>query len=88
MGAPKGNRNAAKENRLWGETIRRVVTQQNSMRLRAAAEKLVEAAEAGDIAALRELGDRLDGKAVQQIAADVDTTLTVKLVQFGNDHSA
>ena len=88
MGAPKGNRNAAKENRLWGETIRRVVTQQNSMRLRAAAEKLVAQAEAGDIAALRELGDRLDGKAVQQITAEVDTTLNVNLVQFGNDHAA
>lgn len=66
-GAPKGNQNARKENRLWGETIRRVVTQDSSKRLRSAAEKLVALAEEGDVPALRELGDRLDGKPAQVV---------------------
>lgn len=71
MGAPLGNTNARKENRLWRETIHRVVTQEDSKRLRAAAEKLVELAEQGDVAALRELGDRIDGKPAQSIDAQV-----------------
>ena len=66
-GAPIGNKNAVKERRLWGDTIRRVVTQENSKRLRNAAEKLVTKAEEGDVTALRELGDRLDGKVPQAI---------------------
>lgn len=67
VGAPLGNKNAVKERRLWGETIRRVVTQGNSKRLRSAAERLVAVAEKGDVGALRELGDRLDGKVPQGI---------------------
>lgn len=76
-GAPLGNKNATKENRLWGETIRRVVTQENSKRLRAAAESLVAAAEEGDVGALRELGDRLDGKVAQPIEGEFDGKLEI-----------
>lgn len=61
-GAPKGNKNAVKENRLWGETIRRAVSQANGKKLRAIADKLIDLAEEGDIQAIKELGDRLDGK--------------------------
>ena len=67
MAAPRGNRNASKENRLWGDTVRRVVTQENSKKLRLAAESLVAQAIEGDTGALRELGDRLDGKVPQGI---------------------
>lgn len=66
-GAPKGNRNAAKENRLWASTIKRAVTQGNAVRLRNMAEALIEKAEAGDVGALKEIGDRLDGKPAQTI---------------------
>ena len=67
MGAPLGNRNAAKENRLWKETIHRVVTQNKAGLLRLAAESLVNKAVEGDVGALRELGDRIDGKVPQAI---------------------
>ena len=69
MSAPAGNQNARKENRLWAETIKRAVAQNDAVKLRAAADKLVELAVAGDVSALRELGDRLDGKPKQQIEA-------------------
>ena len=68
-GAQPGNSNARKENRLWAETIKRAVAQNDALKLRAAADKLVELAVAGDVSALRELGDRLDGKPKQQIEA-------------------
>ena len=35
------------------------------------ANKLIEMAEEGDMAAIKELGDRLDGKAVQQISGNI-----------------
>lgn len=65
-GAPEGNKNASRENRLWSDSIRRACLAQDGKKLRAIADKLVEMAEAGDIQAMRELGDRLDGKAKQQ----------------------
>ena len=69
IGGQPGNSNARKENRLWAETIKRAVAQNDAVKLRAAADKLVELAVAGDVSALRELGDRLDGKPKQQIEA-------------------
>ena len=66
-GAPIGNRNAAKENRLWASTLHRVVTQENSKRLRLVAESLLAKAIEGDVPAIRELGDRIDGKVPQGI---------------------
>ena len=63
-GAPIGNQNSIKSNRLWAETIKRVVVQGDGETLRRVAEALVLKAQEGDIAAIRELGDRLDGKSV------------------------
>lgn len=65
MGAPLGNQNSSKANRLWAETIRRAVVQSDGDRLRRIAESLLNKAEEGDIQAIKEVGDRLDGKAMQ-----------------------
>ena len=80
-GAPIGNQNARKENRLWGETIRRAVAQNDSQKLRNLADKLIELAAAGDVSALREVGDRLDGKPAQQVqlSGDADAPLVVRV---------
>ena len=64
-GAPIGNKNARKENRAWGDEIRKAVKQRK--RLRKLAEALLDKAEEGDIAALKEFGDRFDGKVAQMI---------------------
>jgi len=84
VGAPFGNTNGKKENRIWGDAIKRVVAQGNSQKLRDLAEKLVSLAEAGDVAALKELGDRLDGKPAQQVqlSGDAETPLIVSVVKF------
>lgn len=77
MGAPKGNKNSSKSNRLWAETIRRAVVQSDAARLRRIAEALLNKAEEGDIQAIKEVGDRLDGKPAQVLAGDEDNPLQV-----------
>lgn len=78
-GPPEGNNNSNKNNRLWADTIRRAVTQSDGARLRRIAEALLVKAEDGDMNAIKELGDRLDGKAVQAIEADVKGNIILTL---------
>lgn len=65
MAAPEGNTNSNINNRLWANTIKRAIAQSDAERLRRIAEALLDKAEQGDLPAIKELGDRLDGKAVQ-----------------------
>lgn len=67
MAAAEGNDYSKKSNRLWGETLRRIAAQ-DPQKLRKIAESLYARAEEGDIQAIKEIGDRLDGKAGQQVA--------------------
>jgi hypothetical protein len=67
MAAPEGNTNSSLDNRLWGNTIRRAVAQ-DPEKLRRIAERLLADAEHGDIQAIKEIGDRLDGKPAQAVA--------------------
>ena len=62
-GAPQGNQNSSKNNRMWAETIKREAIQKPE-RMRRIVEKLYDKAEEGDLAAMKEIGDRIDGKAV------------------------
>lgn len=82
MGAPKGNSNAAKENRLWGDTLRRIIAQDSTKRLHKAAETLLTKASNGDLRAIEILGDRVDGRPHQSIDATLDGTLTVNIKRF------
>lgn len=84
VGGQPDNKNSAKSNRLWAETIRRAVTQADGKKLRDIADKLIEKAAEGDIQAIKELGDRLDGKSIQSVDAKVDTTVTVEIVRFAD----
>src|SRR5688572_12540362 len=66
MGAPVGNKNAVK-NKPWADAINRALLAEDGQKLRALAEKLIARAEEGDISALREIGDRMDGKPAMAI---------------------
>lgn len=64
-GAPLGNQNAVK-GKLFYDKLRKVLTQQPE-RLDRVIERLISAAEAGEAWAIREVIDRIDGKAIQSV---------------------
>lgn len=63
-GGQIGNQNA-KKGRLFFEQLRKELVQEDAIRLRKIAKKLVEAAEDGEPWAVKEIMDRVDGKAIQ-----------------------
>jgi hypothetical protein len=63
-GAPLGNQNSSKSNRLFTETIKRLATQSEGEYNRMIAQALIDKAISGDMAAIKEYGDRIDGKAI------------------------
>ncbi len=83
MAAPLGNRNAAKA-KLWQAAIERALEKRGGgdkiKALNELAEKFLAHCEQGDLAAFKELGDRLDGKPAQAIVGggDDEPPLTVK----------
>lgn len=66
MAAPKGNTNATKGS-LWADALRMELAQ-DKKRIRRLTCALLDKAETGDVSALKEIGDRLDGKALQSIS--------------------
>ncbi len=64
MGAPKGNTNARKENRVITDALRRAVAQ-NPNKLKKACEAVLDKAVEGDLYAFNAIADRLDGKPAQ-----------------------
>lgn len=75
-GAPHGNQNAAKA-KVWAAAIHRALERRQTadQRIKAIdelADKLLEACYEGDLSALQELGNRLDGKPAQVIVGDED----------------
>lgn len=72
MAAPVGNSNAAK-GKAWADAVKRAIRtkygKEWEQSLEELAAKLVEAADQGDLQALKEVGDRIDGKPKQQIEA-------------------
>lgn len=75
-GAPKGNTYAANHKRPWAEALQRALEvhkpADKRQRLDALAASIVAKAMDGDIAALKEIGDRLDGKSKQQLELSQD----------------
>lgn len=67
MGAPVGNKNAANA-KLWKAAIERALDKRGAGDRMAAldslAEKLLSLCDQADLQALKEFGDRIDGKAV------------------------
>jgi hypothetical protein len=63
-GAPTGNQNG-KRGKLFYDALRVALVQEDRAKLRKITEKLVKAAEDGEAWAIKEIIDRVDGKAIQ-----------------------
>lgn len=91
MGAPLGNQNARKGG--WRDALIAAANEQvkgdpaKRRKLHAIADKLVELAQQGEIQAIKELGDRLDGKAPQAITGADGGPLEVVEVPWVRDRS-
>lgn len=77
MAAPVGNQNAARA-KVWRAAIERALERRTQSRtdgikeIDALADKLLTLVAAGDLPALKEFGDRIDGKPAQAIVGDSD----------------
>ena len=65
--AQEGNTNQSKTKPFW-RAIDKALAQEDGKRLRAAAEKLLDLAASGEQWAVKELADRMDGKAAQALS--------------------
>jgi len=74
-GAPIGNQNAIKP-KIWSDALRKAIIQNDN--LSKLADALILKALEGDVSALRELGDRLEGKVTQQIEQNTNLTADVE----------
>jgi hypothetical protein len=86
MGAPVGNQNAAKA-KVWAAAIDRALEARASRleqknALDALAEVLLEKAAHGDITALKELGDRLDGKPTQDLSTSTPLQIEAQVFSW------
>ncbi len=85
-GGQPGNQNAVKAKR-WQQAIDRALAERSKAKgieaLDELAEKLLANAEAGDMTALKELGDRLDGRPAQSLtlAGDADNPLVATITR-------
>lgn len=87
MAAPIGNQNAAKA-KVWSAAIQRALDRRQpaDQRIKAIdelADKLLDACYGGDLAALKELGDRLQGKPAQAIIGgdEGDPAVTLRVIE-------
>ena len=81
-----GNNHSSKYNRLMNDTLRRILIQNEGLRARTINEALVTKAEDGDVSAIREVFDRMEGKAVAKTeisgidGADIPLNIGIRFV--------
>ena len=86
MAAPR-NPKGQKPEKIWRDAVMRAVKRaqkgQKSKRLELLADQLVQEGLDGNVVALKEIGDRLDGKPAQTVAGDPDQPmeLVVRVVK-------
>jgi hypothetical protein len=89
-GGQPGNTNAVSK-RPWTAAIERALAKRSLAKRREAiddlAEKLLKQCDRGDVQALKEFADRMEGRTIHQIEATIDGNLTVEIVRFA-DHPA
>ncbi len=72
-GNPKGRTNG----KLFGEALRIRLLEADGLELHKIAEKLIAKANEGDLMAIKEIADRVDGRPAQIIAGDADNPLAL-----------
>jgi len=84
LAAAIGNQYAAKSKR-WTAAIDRAIAKRSKVEgveaLDTLAEKLLEQVDAGDVSAIKELGDRLEGKPAQSVTLSGDPDNPLQLVE-------
>ena len=91
MGAPVGNQNASRSGgRIWAAAIERALERRKPANERVKAidelaDALLNKCADGDLQALKELGDRLDGKPAQVVSGVDGGPLTIQIVRFADD---
>mgnify|MGYP003110318975 CR=1 FL=1 len=81
----KPGANNKHKNKLWKETLNRAVLAKDGEALRRIADALIDKAGQGDVAAIKELGDRIDGKVINEIDMNGNVDLVVELVRWEDD---
>jgi hypothetical protein len=87
MGAPLGNKNAAKA-KVWHAAIMRALERRTAKRedgqleIDALSDNLIQHIDAGDLSALKEFGDRMDGKPAQAIIGGGDDDPPIKVARI------
>ena len=79
-----GNPGGRSQDKAWAEAIRIAVNEPDDdgrKKLRRLADVIVARALAGDVTAMREIGDRLDGKPAQAIVGD-DNAPPIQVVKW------
>lgn len=83
-GAPFGNQNAVKSRR-WSQAIDQALAKRSKGEAQLAlvelAEKLLQRCDEGDLSAIKELGDRVEGKAVQPISGPDGDTAVLQTIE-------
>lgn len=68
-------------NRVWGDAVKRALLRsagpKKGKNVDALAKALLKKALSGDVPALKEIGDRVDGKAVQQMEVKADINFNI-----------
>lgn len=77
-----GNQHSSKINHIMNDTLKRILIQNEALRARTITEALVTKAEDGDIAAIKEVWDRMEGKAVAktELSGDEDSPLVMHII--------
>ncbi len=80
-----GNPGGRPKEKPWADALRAALSELDAdgvKKLRKVAQAMVNKALDGDVSAIREIGDRLDGKAVQAIASEDGGPLQIQIVRF------
>ncbi len=87
MGAPAGNKFAANGAR-WRNAIEAALAKRSKAKqvqaLEELAEKLIDMGLGGDLGAIQEIGNRLDGKPVQAVSGPDGGPLTIEIIRFAS----